>query len=168
MADPELDLASLTSRIEQLEKQQETVAKYAVKIKRQLDNLTEQFNTRPELQQMESLQEVITNLSEAIAALHQQQNPQFSATEMAEVSFTDLNEAEEIEDFALESPSTTVSAEEFCRRVDEGERDFTGINLAEVDLTGQHFPSGLNLSQANLTKTKLGRVSPPGCKYYWS
>ncbi|NER51128.1 MAG: pentapeptide repeat-containing protein, partial [Symploca sp. SIO1A3] len=159
MADLEMDLASLVSRIEQIEERQEIVAKYTVKVKRQLDNLTEQFNTRPELQQMESLQEVIANLSEAMADLHQQQKPQLSTSEVVEESFPELNEAEEIDDFAGESQEPAISAEEFCRRVEEGERDFTGINLAEVDLTGQHFPNGLNLSQANLTKTKLGRTS---------
>lgn len=62
MSDPQPDLASLVSRIEKLEKRQYIVAKYAVRVKRRLDSLTEQFNSRPELQQLASLQEEIAQL----------------------------------------------------------------------------------------------------------
>jgi cell fate (sporulation/competence/biofilm development) regulator YlbF (YheA/YmcA/DUF963 family) len=44
MANSQLDAVSLASRIEQLEKRQNITAKYAVGVKRQLDELTEQFN----------------------------------------------------------------------------------------------------------------------------
>jgi uncharacterized protein YjbI with pentapeptide repeats len=43
MANSQLDAVSLASRIEQLEKRQNITAKYAVGVKRQLDELTEQF-----------------------------------------------------------------------------------------------------------------------------
>lgn len=45
MVDPELDVASLVSKIEQLEKRQNLTAQYAIGVKHQLDELTEQFNT---------------------------------------------------------------------------------------------------------------------------
>ena len=44
MTDPQLDVASLVSRIQQLEERQNSTAQYAVRVKRQLDELTEQFN----------------------------------------------------------------------------------------------------------------------------
>ncbi len=44
MTDPELDVASLISRIKQLEEQQNIMAQYALKVKHQLEELTEQFN----------------------------------------------------------------------------------------------------------------------------
>ncbi len=44
MTDLQLDVASLVSRIQQLEERQNSTAQYAVRVKRQLDELTEQFN----------------------------------------------------------------------------------------------------------------------------
>ena len=44
MTEPQLDVASLVSRIQQLEERQNSTAQYAVRVKRQLDELTEQFN----------------------------------------------------------------------------------------------------------------------------
>lgn len=49
-----------------------------------------------------------------------------------------------------------ISAEEFLSRYNLEERDFTGINLARVDLTGKTLSgNALNLSGANLTKARL-------------
>ncbi|HEY9295839.1 MAG TPA: pentapeptide repeat-containing protein, partial [Phormidium sp.] len=44
MIEPEKDLMALISKIEQLEERQNITAKYAVGVKRQLDELTEKFN----------------------------------------------------------------------------------------------------------------------------
>jgi len=56
---------SLVSKIEQLERQQQVLAKYTATTKRQLDELSEQFNKRPELEQLAELKDVL-------APLHQQ------------------------------------------------------------------------------------------------
>ncbi len=47
-----------------------------------------------------------------------------------------------------------VTAEEFWQRYEEGERDFTGINLTGADLT-EDSPRDVNLSRANLTQARL-------------
>jgi arginine decarboxylase-like protein len=51
MAD--VELASLVARIEQLENRQNVMARYATGIKRQVEKLTERFETRVELQELE-------------------------------------------------------------------------------------------------------------------
>ncbi|HEY9707466.1 MAG TPA: hypothetical protein V6D48_04620, partial [Oculatellaceae cyanobacterium] len=66
ISDGSQDLASLVSRIEQLEERLYIVAKYAVRVKHQLDGLTQKFNNRPELEQIESLQVAIVLLAEKL------------------------------------------------------------------------------------------------------
>jgi hypothetical protein len=58
MADPQLDLASLVSRLEQLEARQNVVSKYMVGLKRQFDGMTKG------LQQIESLKGQISELQQ--------------------------------------------------------------------------------------------------------
>lgn len=58
MADSEKNLASLISKIEQIEERQNITAKYAVAVKRQLDELTEKFNN---LQQRFEQQATLNN-----------------------------------------------------------------------------------------------------------
>ncbi|MGD1715496.1 pentapeptide repeat-containing protein [Dapis sp. BLCC M172] len=70
----------------------------------------------------------------------------------------ELEKLEELEE-EEESQQPVVSAEEFLRRYNEGERDFTGINLAGVDLSGKSFnDSKLNLSNANFNGANLSQV----------
>ena len=71
MSDLEQNLAFLVSRISQLEERQNILSKYVIELKRQLDFLREQFNTRPELQQIESFQGALTKLSEELTNLQQ-------------------------------------------------------------------------------------------------
>lgn len=72
------------------------------------------------------------------------------------VETEDIEEDDEDEDVE-ESQEPPVTAEEFLRRYNEGERDFTGINLAGVDLssTGESLGSNVNLSNANLRGANL-------------
>jgi hypothetical protein len=58
MADFQQDISSLIAKIEQLEERQNITAKYAVNVKRQLDQLSEQFN---ELQQHFERQSTLIN-----------------------------------------------------------------------------------------------------------
>ncbi|MHC5726824.1 MAG: pentapeptide repeat-containing protein, partial [Nostoc sp.] len=62
--------------------------------------------------------------------------------------------------YAGEEPSheIPVDVEEFLRRYDGGQRDFTGINLAEVNLSGTSLSIEVNLSQANLSGANLCSV----------
>ncbi len=57
MSDLERD--PLVSKIEQLERQQQVLAKYITNTKRQLDELSEQFNQRPELEQLAELKNAL-------------------------------------------------------------------------------------------------------------
>lgn len=69
---------------------------------------------------------------------------------------------EELEEFEEEEESQEpmVSAEEFLRRYNEEERDFMGINLAGVDLSGKSFNDAkLNLSNANFNGANLSGAS---------
>lgn len=84
------------------------------------------------------------------------------------VNSGDREAEEDIDDLAEDEQGTSVNAEEFLRRYNNKERDFTGINLAKVDLTGKILRSNdlnlssANLSRANLTKTDLYFVNLSG------
>src|SRR4028118_2108889 len=166
MSHSQPDLSSLVSRIEQLEKQQYIIARYTVKVKRQLDKLTEQLKTRPELQQLESFQEAIAQLSKELADWQQQRNSanswnetfdKLESLDQAE-AFDTPNEEQEADDFLQESEELGISDEEFLRRYNEEERDFTGINLTGVNLSGKFLGYDLNLTRANLTQAKLAKA----------
>lgn len=60
MSDLERD--PLVSKFEQLEQQQQVLAKYIAKTKRQLDELSAQFNKRPELEQLVELKHLLAQL----------------------------------------------------------------------------------------------------------
>ncbi len=177
MSHAQPDLASLVLRINQLEERQDTVAKYAVRVKRQLDRLTEQFNTRPELQQIESLHGAIAQLSKELVAWHQQHDQSHSLSETFSRlesldqqdcdtldderepanGFVNLTEAES--NRSPESQQLTISAKEFLRQYNEAKRDFREVNLARVNLSGKFLGYNLNLTKANLTEAKLGKAS---------
>lgn len=71
-------------------------------------------------------------------------------------------EEETIDDSALENLEPAISAEEFLQRYQEGERDFTGINLTGVDLSGKTLDSNVSLSQANLSSANLANAKLTG------
>jgi len=64
MSDLERD--SLVSKIEQLERQQQVLAKYIATTKRQLDDLGEQFNNRPDLEQLAVLEDALAQLRQQL------------------------------------------------------------------------------------------------------
>jgi len=73
----------------------------------------------------------------------------------------DIVQSEEeakIDDSALENLEPVISAEEFLQRYEEGERDFTGVNLAGVNLSGKTLESNVSLSQANLSNANLANA----------
>ncbi|MBE9165344.1 pentapeptide repeat-containing protein [Tychonema sp. LEGE 06208] len=72
------------------------------------------------------------------------------------------SEEEKIDNSALENLEPAISAEEFLQRYEEGERDFTGINLAGVDLSGKTLDSNVSLSQANLSHANLANAKLTG------
>lgn len=71
-------------------------------------------------------------------------------------------EEEKIDDSALANLEPVISAEEFLQRYEEGERDFTGINLTGVDLSGKTLDSNVSLSQANLSSANLANAKLTG------
>lgn len=58
-----------------------------------------------------------------------------------------------------ESQESAIAAEEFLQRYKEGERDFTGINLAGIDLSGKTLEYPISLSQANLSNANLSNAN---------
>ncbi|MEG3988916.1 pentapeptide repeat-containing protein [Microcoleus sp. S28C3] len=71
-------------------------------------------------------------------------------------------EEEKINDAALKNLEPAISAEEFWKRYEDGERDFTGINLTGVDLSGKTIDSNVSLSQANLSSANLANAELTG------
>ena len=69
---------------------------------------------------------------------------------------------EKIDDSALENLEPAISAEEFLQRYEDGERDFTGINLAGVNLSGKSLIrvnfNLANLQEANLSLTDMNNA----------
>jgi hypothetical protein len=53
------ECVSLIANTSQMQDNHQVLAKYITAIKRQLDDLTEQFNNRPELQQIANLQDAL-------------------------------------------------------------------------------------------------------------
>ncbi len=72
------------------------------------------------------------------------------------------SEEEKIDDSSRENLEPAISAEEFWKRYEEGERDFTGINLAGVNLSGKTLDSNVSLSQANLSSANLANAKLTG------
>jgi stress response protein SCP2 len=70
----------------------------------------------------------------------------------------EYKEEERIDDSALENLESAISAEEFLQRYNQGERDFTGVNLAGVNLSGKSL-SHVNLSSANLSGAELSEAN---------
>ena len=72
------------------------------------------------------------------------------------VNADNLKADQDVDDSVSESQEPAITAEEFWRRYKEGERDFIGINLAGVDLSGKTLEYPISFSQANLSK--IGRA----------
>jgi uncharacterized protein YjbI with pentapeptide repeats/stress response protein SCP2 len=66
------------------------------------------------------------------------------------------------DDSSQKSQEAAVNAEEFWKRYEDGERDFTGINLAGVNLSGKTLDSNVSLSQANLSSANLASAKLTG------
>ncbi|MEB3341229.1 pentapeptide repeat-containing protein [Okeania sp.] len=81
--------------------------------------------------------------------------------DMNEIEFQDISiVVDEEDEQELESKEPVVSAKEFLQKYNAGERDFPGINLAGVDLSGKSFnDSKLNLTNANFNRANLSSAS---------
>ncbi len=66
MSAQESDRESLVFRIEQLEQNQQVLVRYMAEMKRQLNGLSDQFNNRLELQQLNSLQNALSQLHQGV------------------------------------------------------------------------------------------------------
>ncbi|MEG3833205.1 pentapeptide repeat-containing protein [Microcoleus sp. Z1_C3] len=67
-------------------------------------------------------------------------------------------EEEKIDDSALENLEPAISAEEFWQRYNKKERNFTGVNLAGVNLS-RRVLSQVNFSRANLSGAELSETN---------
>ncbi len=65
-----------------------------------------------------------------------------SAPVLAATPEPEAVKTEETEELSPENQAPPLTAEEFLQRIQKGERDFTGVNLSGVDLSGK----GLNYS----------------------
>jgi len=232
MADPQLDLASLVSRLEQLEARQNVVSKYMVGLKRQFDGMSEglqqiehlkgqiselqqRFNQLPTLRNGLDNAETPNGAAESVNVddaetgkplferVEQQQCEEAIAPTLteqssesvvdtpevgvnAEAAETDKDEEIDVvaqqqesatafsdEDFKTErmiwllnriyaaearTQETPIGVEEFLKRFNEKERDFTEINLAGANLSGKSLIYQLNLSRANLRGANLSQA----------
>ncbi|MEG4454034.1 TerD family protein [Microcoleus sp. N9_A1] len=64
----------------------------------------------------------------------------------------------DFDDSVSKNQEPAITAEEFLRRYNQGERDFTGINLAGVDLSGKTLEYPISFSQANLSNANLSNA----------
>ena len=110
--------------------------------------------------------EVLRQFSDRVDKLLQEESV---STEVVEQQVaipvnSDILKSEEeakIDDSALENLEAVISAEEFLKRYNQGERDFTGVNLAGVNLSGKSLHS-VNLSRANLRGAELSEADLSG------
>ena len=72
--DSKVDIASLVSRISQVETKQNFRKQNIAWLKQYFDDLKQEFNTRPELKQIQNIQEAIAQLTAQVAELQQQLN----------------------------------------------------------------------------------------------
>ena len=110
--------------------------------------------------------EVVRRFSDRVDKLLREEAVSSKAAEQpvatpVNVDTVESKEEERIDDSALENLEPAISAEEFLQRYQEGERDFTGINLAGVNLTGKSL-SQVNLSSANLSGAELSGTNLHG------
>ncbi|MEG5059904.1 TerD family protein [Microcoleus sp. A2-C5] len=75
------------------------------------------------------------------------------------VKADNLEVDQDVDDSVSETQEPAITAEEFLRRYKEGERDFTGINLAGVDLSGKTLEYPISFSQANLSNANLSNAN---------
>lgn len=162
------NLASLVSRIEQLEAQQDIWKKNTIWLKRCFDEFKQEFDKLAELSQVESTQEEVLELSAQLEELKQflNQSSDVSVENQKITEEVDIDGGEQ-ENYLIEltkpqkleeaSNDEIVSGEEFWEKYEEGERDFTGINLTGADLTEANL-SGVNLTAATLSQTNLQKA----------
>lgn len=160
MADKEQDLASLVAKIEQLEERQTITTKFLVRFKRQLNQLTDKLeNLQRRVEPQQVVEPSLTNSPTPDEGISNNIT-NFSAEKFKVLRITQLLrlygdmlllEAYLAEDNSQEAPMT---AQEFWRLYRNGQRDFTGINLAGADF-GKNTTNDVNLSQANLSGAKL-------------
>lgn len=79
---PNQELTSIASKIEELNQQQNGLRLSLVPLQSRLDDLAEQFNKRPELEQIESLATVIMALKQCIDGLAQPEQLQMHSVEL--------------------------------------------------------------------------------------
>ncbi|MEG4146218.1 TerD family protein [Microcoleus sp. Pol12B5] len=84
-----------------------------------------------------------------------------SAATPVNADTVESEEEEKIDDSALQNLEPAISAEDFLQRYNQGERDFTGVNLAGVNLSGKSLHN-VNLSSANLSGAELSEANLSG------
>ena len=166
------NLASLVSRIEQLEAQQDIWKKNTIWLKRCFDELKQEFNQLAELSQVESTQEKVLQLSAQVEELQQsfERSPDVIVESHQAIEDVDIDDASrqnhlvevtklpKVEEEEEEvSHGEIVSGEEFWERYEEGERDFKGINLTGANLSGAYLIQA-NLCGAYLENTDLSNT----------
>ena len=122
MADSDMDLASLMSKVEQIEERQNITAKYAVGVKRQLDELIEKFNN---LQQRFEQRTALSNELNSAKST----NGLVSSEAVAVAAVTDSGESTRLNNSTDVMLVTPVAA--------EVNADFNEIETDEIDAATQ-------------------------------
>ncbi|MEC4896127.1 MAG: hypothetical protein SAL07_24330 [Oscillatoria sp. PMC 1051.18] len=122
---PQIDV---NVRIAKLEKEHNLLKKYLVKLKRQVEKLTEKING----ESRESDEGASNQIPELNTQIPEKVN--YFSDEELQVERILLLVGFYADDETIEKPA--ISAEELVQRYNKGERDFSGLNLAGINLSG--------------------------------
>ncbi len=229
ISNSEPNLSFVVSTLQQLEAEQNTWKQNTIWLKRYFDELKQEFKTRPEVGEVEKMQEVILQLTAQVYDLQERFNqlPLLSNnshsinttaidvlqeeekidSEIKEEFIESLDEQIKqvvlVEDFAKnednqnlenveeqeefdrkfndfefklermmwllnrvytadilsQNISISMVVEDFLKDYSKGQRDFSGINISGIDLSGKEFVYDLNSKGANLSNAMLCKIN---------
>ncbi|MEC4805239.1 MAG: pentapeptide repeat-containing protein [Jaaginema sp. PMC 1080.18] len=168
-------MAALSAKVEQLETKLNQLAKYSKKTRQELEQLVIEMVGQSENTEVPKPPEIKT--TSTVSSL-----PEILPSSPPEIAISEAENIEDLTDFEFRVErfllltgfytdeveiqgdrvyTDRLSAEAFLERYQEGDRDFSGVNLAGADLKSQALnrDSELNLSGANLRKANLEQSS---------
>jgi uncharacterized protein YjbI with pentapeptide repeats len=135
-------MKNLEARITKIEQHQQTLKRYFLSIKQQVDDLTQEFHNRSELQDIEDIKLQLDLISRQLKPLESEDQWLFNEDSLNGnqlILETDHNNHHHIS-------QPLINRETFLKRYHDGERDFQGVNLRNADL------SGLSLREVNFQR----------------
>ena len=101
--------------------------------------------------------EVLRQFSDRVDKLLQEESVEQPIAIPVNVDIVEFEEEAKIDDSGLENLEPAITAEEFLQRY-QRERDFTGVNLAGVNLSRKDV-NQVNLTSANLSRAELSETN---------